>query len=648
MDIGEDIEVLLRNKQYAVLQETVFDPASQPIIKLFGMDLITRICENGIAFCEEMENLVLCQDMLMHVVKSIRPKEALISLLEQAEIFAHCESNKFSSLLAPLQHVMLNLPKKREHSFSWVLSILNSHLKFRHQFPDEFKMKVSSGNDALLLEEDARIKDTLLTYKEYCNFYDPFVRQFWIERNVAYASNNSEAITSIHRQQDILRDNLVQMLGDPLLHFDLHLDKRKQKGKEEPESGDACSSDSPPVIIASDARLICERLMGFLRAVDQHPEYYYEWSTRKLFLEQTNLKSKPVFSEDDSDDNDSDECIVDFGSVVNYYYLIHVEHMNDDMLPSVLSPSYTFISTSRLMLNILQDNKAGHMSLLKCFSLSKTVLDKIDHMTPGIRLNAELLETSYIAQFIESVAYHTVFCPTLEVRKVGLQVLKELMWKFEPKGRYDFILFVLNRVEHDGIKGYIISQMKDCIRVTLDTSNDELKTFFTGNALLKLLRLTCTLRNAITTDLIDNKEQIMCALNLVLYLVIRDKELNITGFAAALPDIENNLLNPLFKALELSRAHYQLKLKQLDDPATVEEQLKERQKLTESVDIVINDAASAAEDIRITLQEQKRGLNDALMAFNIMNATLARVTELCETFKKSMKKPDPSPNVVVS
>lgn len=636
MDFSEEVEVLLQDKDYDGALGLIFNPDNQQKVQAFGMDLITRLCEYGVAFCPEFDSLTACQDMLMHVVRSVRPKEALISLLEQAEMFVHYESNKFASLLAPLQHVMLNLPKKREHSFSWVLSILNSHIKSQHKFPAKFKTKLLRGREAIVLEEDSKIKDTLLLYKQFCNFYEPFVRQFWIERTAAFTSKDKDAILSIHRQQDILRDHLVQLLGDPLLQFDLHWENSP------PETAKGDPASDPPVgksIIKTDPRLISERLMGFLRIIDQYPNYYLEWSQRKLFMERAVIKNKPIYTGDDdeSDDADSDDCVVDFSSVVNYYYLIFVEGMNKDIIPSVLSPSYVFTSVVRLMHPILSDDKAGPMSLLKCFALAQSLLNNIDEKVRDIRLNSELLETTDITEFIESVAYHTVYSEEQAVRKEGLQVLRGTMWKFEPKGRHDFILFIFNRIEHDGIKGYVISQLKDCIREAVDKKNVEMEEFFTGKILTKLLKLTCFLKNGVTTDLMENKEQIICALNLVVYIAIRDRGTNLTGFTELLGEIRSKLLEPLYKGLELSRAHYQLKLKELNDPKAVEEQLKEHQSLSENMDVVLNDDMITPESIRISINEQKQAVNTALGVFDMMNGVLARVNELCDALEKSMK-----------
>lgn len=646
MDFSEEVESCLQNKDYHGALGLVFNPENQGKVETFGMDLITRLCEFGITECPEIDSLTDCQDMLMHVVRTIRPKEALISLLEQAEIFVHLESNKFVSMLAPLQHVMLNLPKKREHSFSWVLSILNSHIKSQHHFPAKFKKTLMTGRKALVLEGDQKIKDTLLLYKQFCNFYDPFVRQFWIEKNAAVASKDKDALASIHRQQDILRDHLVQLLGDPLLHFDLHWDENpipqgaSPKLRTPASKTTKSSEDNSKSIIKTDPRLIAERLMGFLRLVDPHPEHYLEWSTKKVFLETSALKNKPIYTgdDDDCDDADGDDCVVDFTSVVNYYYLMFVEGLNRDMMSAVLAPSYIFTSAVRLMYPSLSDEKASPVPLLKCLTLSQKLIDNIDDTVPGIRLDAKLLQQSHITGFIESVAYQTVYSEHLPIRKEGLQVLKQLMWKFEPKGRYDFILFVYHRISHDGVKGYITTQLKDCVRIALDHENPEMLHFFTGKSLQRQLRLTCTLKHGVTTDLMENKEQIMCALNLILFLSIRDKEKNRTGLAECIAEIRSKMIEPLYRALELSRAHYQLKLKELDDPKAAEEQIREEKKLTEKLDIMLNNDPLTPESIKISIEEQKKAMNTALGTFDMMNGILARANEVCDAFEKSMKK----------
>jgi hypothetical protein len=155
-------------------------------------------------------------------------QEALICLLEQAEAFVNSE--KFTCLLNPLQHVMLHLPKKRERTFSWVLATLRSHLKYHQAVSAELLQRLSSfdpggSGDSLILEQDPKVRSILQTYKNYIYFYTPFVQQLEQSAAEAKTSKDEEALLSVRRQRSYLRDYLVDLLGAPLIHFDLEWHK---------------------------------------------------------------------------------------------------------------------------------------------------------------------------------------------------------------------------------------------------------------------------------------------------------------------------------------------------------------------------------------------------------------------------------------
>uniref|UniRef100_A0AAR2JJ46 Glomulin, FKBP associated protein a n=1 Tax=Pygocentrus nattereri TaxID=42514 RepID=A0AAR2JJ46_PYGNA len=115
-------------------------------------------------------------------------------------------------------------------------------------------------------------------------------------------------------------------------------------------------------------------------------------------------------------------------------------------------------------------------------------------------------------------------------------------------------LCLLKTSEHAGVEGYIIKNIKNQIDLSLG--------WFLGKHLLPLLHQVLRLPQGPETDLLHNLDRIMESLNLLRYLLIRDKEWeNETGIWSELHKIEDSFLKPLRMGLNMSKAHYEAELK---------------------------------------------------------------------------------------
>jgi len=146
----------------------------------------------------------------------------------------------------------------------------------------------------------------------------------------------------------------------------------------------------------------------------------------------------------------------------------------------------------------------------------------------------------------------------------------------------------------------------------------------------------CVLPQGVTSDLCAHSSRIISSLNLIRFLLLRDGSVNKTGIVELFPRLESSLLHPLRKALDLSKAHYDLKLKELCDPYTRKERLKEEKRLFEALEADISIAAGLADDGPvsvplkpgdISLDEQRKSVEGALNTFEHMKGLLAWLYE---------------------
>ncbi|CAM9205684.1 unnamed protein product [Lampetra planeri] len=213
---------------------------------------------------------------------------------------------------------------------------------------------------------------------------------------------------------------------------------------------------------------------------------------------------------------------------------------------------------------------------------------------PGFLEEEELYEKSLVR--VEDVSLPTELLQirtflTVPQRTKGLKVFQLTIDKFGPEAKYNFF------------------------------SRGNGNSWFEGVHLLPLLRLVFTLPDGPETDLLQYLDRLMEALNLLRYLVIRDKVTeNQTGIWTELYRIEDTFVQPLRVGLNMSRAHYE---KELSD--TVEtKKTKAKEKSVASV-FVGGDKLP-----NLTSDSQIQALHSALHTFDMMESVLVRIEELIE------------------
>ncbi|KAA8587735.1 hypothetical protein FQN60_016597, partial [Etheostoma spectabile] len=196
--------------------------------------------------------------------------------------------------------------------------------------------------------------------------------------------------------------------------------------------------------------------------------------------------------------------------------------------------------------------------------------------------------------------------------------------------------YMLKTSNHSGVEGYVIKNIKNQIDVALQPGNSN--AWFVGAHLLPLLRKVLSLPDGPETDLLHYLDRIMESLNLLRYLVIRDKVTdNQTGIWTELYKIEDMFLKPLRVGVNMSRAHYERELH--DTMATNRAKAKEESVLSVSV---------GDEKLpNMTSESQIQALHSALHTFDMIESVLVRIEELTEWVLQGLSGCDPGGRVQV-
>ncbi|TMS09946.1 Glomulin [Larimichthys crocea] len=178
---------------------------------------------------------------------------------------------------------------------------------------------------------------------------------------------------------------------------------------------------------------------------------------------------------------------------------------------------------------------------------------------------------------------------------------------------------MLKTSNHSGVEGYVIKNIKKQIDFALQPDNSN--TWFEGVHLLPLLRKVLSLPDGPETDLLQYLDRIMESLNLLRYLVIRDKVTeNQTGVWTELYKIEDTFLKPLRVGVNMSRAHYERELH------NTMETKKSKAKEESMLSVTVGDEKLP----NMTSESQIQALHSALHTFDMIESVLVRIEELTE------------------
>ncbi|XP_078479024.1 glomulin [Lampetra planeri] len=552
----------------------ILDDRNQDLVRSMGWNLLPPLVQ--VLLKKEDKNLPQCLAIFNHLLEVCRPKELLIGLLEQLEqddpvIIAE----SLHLLLNPLQKLLLRLGSRKASSIAMTLSsVLDqvSKLPLPHT-------KEQEEDDVFSL---CRCCDDLVT------FVRPFIQE--ARRNLLSGETLNEGsgkmsetmdgvVTDKHELRTELLKFCMRTLSHPLLEVQLK---------------------DPDTLPVSPLRNFATEILNSLSAIGESiPSLVHQPLSKR--------KDLPGFLEE--------EVRYPKDSLASLAHLVFVHHLAADTFPCVFSPVYCLRCNVEHVCLLL--SRSDESRIQKGLELYEKSLVRVE----DVSLPTELLQIRTFLTVPQSKVM--TLSERQDLRTKGLKVFQLTIDKFGPEAKYNFFRYVLQTSNHSGVEGYIIknirSQIDAALKVRQPRGNGN--SWFEGVHLLPLLRLVFTLPDGPETDLLQYLDRLMEALNLLRYLVIRDKVTeNQTGIWTELYRIEDTFVQPLRVGLNMSRAHYE---KELSD--TVEtKKTKAKEKSVASV-FVGGDKLP-----NLTSDSQIQALHSALHTFDMMESVLVRIEELIE------------------
>ncbi|CAJ1071878.1 glomulin%2C FKBP associated protein a isoform X1 [Xyrichtys novacula] len=545
----------------------VLDEKNQDIVRSMGWNLLPPLIQ--VLLKKEDKNLPQCLAILNHLLQTCRPKELLIGLLEQLE---HDDPNTIAEsihlLLNPLQKVLLCLGSRKASSLGMTLSsVLDQVAKLPLPHTKEQE------------EDDVFLLCRCCT--DLTDFVRPFVHEARL--NTLNCNENTENMEGEpgKGKEDELQTELLKFCMKSLNHPLLEVQLR-----------------DPDTLAVSPLRNFATEILKSLGAIG-------ESLPALVFQPLLKRKQVPGFLEE--------EVRYPKESLASLAHLVFVHHLTADTFPSVFSP--VFILRSNMEHINLLLSKTDESRIQKGLELYEKSLVRVENNS----LPADLLEIKTLLTVPQNLVKVMTMCPQHDLRTRGLKIFQLSIDKFDTEAKYNFLQYMLNVSHHSGVEGYIIKNIKNQIDHALQPGNSNI--WFEGVHLLPLLRKVFSLPDGPETDLLQYLDRIMESLNLLRYLIIRDKVTeNQTGIWTELYKIEDKFIKPLRVGVNMSRAHYE---RELHNTMEIKKnKVKENSVLSVSV--------GGEELPNMTSESQIEALHSALHTFDMIESVLVRVEELAE------------------
>lgn len=297
-------------------------------------------------------------------------------------------------------------------------------------------------------------------------------------------------------------------------------------------------------------------------------------------------------------------------SIAMVFYLMYVHDLLPLNLPTVYRPQYLSDQIMRLVLVFLKRSEANLN--YKGVELGLNILDKFFCI-----LQENDIDSLTMMSLFERLEVITVYSTVERNRKAGIKLFGEFINKHSPAAQHHLVSHLFHTIQNDGVKGFVTMRYKNLIASQLPDVHCDFET--------TVLQHICVLKDAEKTDLMDGKESILAALNMLIFLLIRDRQ-NDTTIWDLIRKLESTFLAPLRRGIDLSRAHYKNDYQRvLDGPEIVKQDT--------DFDILNGDQDDG--ETVLTKAKTLEIISYSLNTFDIMESSLVRVNE-CISIRNKM------------
>ncbi|XP_054459318.1 glomulin-like [Anoplopoma fimbria] len=302
-------------------------------------------------------------------------------------------------------------------------------------------------------------------------------------------------------------------------------------------------------------------------------------------------------------------------------YLLFVQLMGIQNYPAVFSPLFVLQCNMEYINQLLSSKNESH--LLKGLALYAKSLESVQDNS----LPVSLLELKSFYSVPQNLRQVLTDCPMQHLRESGLKVFQLFINKLDAEAKHKFFRCMLKTSNHAGVESYIVKNIRNQVEFSMK-SGDANKRFL-GEEFLSLLGLVFCLPQGAETDLLNSMDRIMESLNLLRYLLLRDKELrSTTDVWEELCRIKDQYLKILRVCISISRGYYSAELKALREDQKLK--AKEAREAARSTRLFKSMTVKHEKVSNMSPEAQHQVLQSALVTFDLMESLIFRIEEITE------------------
>lgn len=292
-----------------------------------------------------------------------------------------------------------------------------------------------------------------------------------------------------------------------------------------------------------------------------------------------------------------------------------------ETLPSVLSPTYIF----ELGIPYIQWLLKHPRTCLKGLALARYLIQS----EPGRIIREDISETPFFDLF-QSLINFMINCPVLNIRTAGFKVTNAIIDQFADKTRLELLQALIQSCPYPSTAGLFITRIKDEAIKYWPASSDANKSIFTTSEILESFPLLTSEK-----DVFASLDIIMPVLNLIRFLLVKDKNTNYTSIWSK--ERQRNLRKDFLEPLEETVDSL---LKEHLDPAQKKQEKKKMTTgectLTKFVTPIIGGGAMPT----LTEKEFEHSHSNAIYTLELIRDTIQRVKELIRGSEPLSGKPE--------
>lgn len=533
-----------------------------------------------------------CEEVLKAICEKSGEDEVLFEMLDIIE--STKSDNTFISALKGLQISLINQKTSRSRSWEWCLESIYTYVE-ELPLPRRIRYKLEE-DEAYLIENNEHVERLLMIQMTLTFFLEAVIKS--VKKTPTIIDPPSPFWNTENTRENILASFILKLMGPQFCFVEI-LDSTIVGGGRPYTRQCAISLVSLFSMLVPDPYILLqineERIIKSMMRDDGLDDEAEELDNLKKINIFRSRKTVPILS------------------IAVYFYYLYGE----GLLPADAPKLYTnFYLTKYLfhLVTILLNRMEGSLNQ-KGIKFGDSLID--------------LLETDKLwncpnYNFIQSLGKIIIFSDVERNRKNGVALLKRYILKFNLSHRVRVIKAIIEDEPLRQLHGYVAIMYKNMIGEHMN-SGESLPLEFCGDEFQTvILDYVCNLKNGATTDLMENSDLIISALNIIRYFTIRDTE-NLTSIWTIISEIRVRFLSPLRMALDLSKAHYRAE--------EIKVNTGESDELFEKLDFNLLDGNELP---KLTKEEKLGSLASAFNTFDVMESLLARVIE-CTSVRTAIK-----------